>query len=48
MSEESFERMYERLMDPDDPDFTPATLGEMMREIATLGRDQLEAGPDRG
>lgn len=38
MSEESHERMYERLMNPDDPDFTPATLGEMMKEIATLGR----------
>lgn len=38
MSEESHEHMYERLMNPDDPDFTPATLGEMMREIALLGR----------
>lgn len=43
MSEESHERMYERLMDPDDGSFTPQTLGEMMREIALLGRDELKA-----
>lgn len=43
MSEESHEHMYERLMNPDDPDFTPQTLGEMMREIALLGRDELKA-----
>ncbi|TCN51783.1 hypothetical protein EV641_109174 [Rhodococcus sp. SMB37] len=43
MSEESHEHMYERLMDPDDASFTPATLGEMMREIALLGRDELKS-----
>lgn len=39
MSEAAHERVYVRLMDPEDPSFTPQTLGELMREIATLGRD---------
>lgn len=36
MSEECHEKVYVRLMDPDDPDFTPKTLGELMAAIATL------------
>lgn len=37
MSEKSHERVYVRMMDPDDPEFTPQTLGELMRRIATIG-----------
>lgn len=37
MSETSHARVYERMMDPEDPEFTPSTLGDLMRRIATLG-----------
>lgn len=36
MSEESLERVFFRLLDPEDKDYTPATIGELMREIALL------------
>lgn len=37
MSPKSFLRFFERMMDPDDPDFDAAALGEMMRLISTRG-----------
>lgn len=43
MSEAAYERVYVRLMDPDDPDFTPDSLGEIMTLVATLPD---EAEPD--
>ena len=36
MSEESLERVFFRLLDPEDKEYTPATIGELMREIALL------------
>lgn len=37
MSPKSFARFMERMIDPDDPEFTPAAMGELMRMISTLG-----------
>lgn len=37
LSEASHGRVYERMMDPEDVDFTPTTLGDLVREIATFG-----------
>lgn len=36
MSERSMERVFFRLLDPDDSEYTPATIGELMRDIALL------------
>lgn len=36
MSEKSLERVFFRLLDPEDKDYTPKTIGELMREIALL------------
>lgn len=36
MSTESHERVYARLMDPDDAEFDAETLGDLMRTIALL------------
>lgn len=36
MSPTSLERVFFRLLDPDDSDYTPATVGELMKEIALL------------
>lgn len=33
---ESYGRMMQRLMDGDDPDYTPETIGELMRDIVML------------
>lgn len=34
MSEASFARLFERLSDPDDDEFSPETLGHLMRELS--------------
>lgn len=39
LSPASLERVYFRLLDPDDAEYTPATLGELMRTIATIDKD---------
>lgn len=36
LSPESYERIYVRLLDPVDPDFTPESLGEIMSLVATM------------
>lgn len=39
LSDESFERVFVRLLDPDDTEYTPKTIGELMRAIATVDID---------
>lgn len=36
MSADSLERVFFRLLDPDDAEYEPATIGELMKEIALL------------
>lgn len=36
LSADSYERIYVRLLDPEDPDFTPDSLGEIMSMVATM------------
>lgn len=36
MSEKSLERVFYRLLDPEDADYKAATIGELMKEIALL------------
>lgn len=50
LSDASFSRLFERLSDPDDDEFTPATLGEMMRRLTmlTVDRKRAEAEAEAG
>jgi hypothetical protein len=36
LSPESYEQVFSRLMDPDDPDYTVETIGELMRGVVDL------------
>lgn len=36
LSPESYELVFSRLMDPDDPDYTIETIGELMRGVVNL------------
>jgi len=36
MSPESYERVFDRLMSPEDPDYTIDSIGELMRSIVEL------------
>ena len=38
LSEQSYMRLMERLSDPDDPDFTPQSLGILMKTVANLAK----------
>lgn len=39
MSPESYERVFSRLMDPDDTEYTVSTIGEVMKQIVELAID---------
>ena len=39
LSPESYERVFSRLMDPDDTDYTVNSIGEMMRAVIMLDTD---------
>lgn len=47
LSPKSFLRFTERMIDPEEPDFDQASMGEMMRKISTLGTSR-PTGPSRG
>lgn len=36
LSPESYERVFSRLMDPDDADYTVASIGDIMKQIVEL------------
>lgn len=44
MSEASFSRMFERLTDPDDPDFEVGTLGVIMRALSDKTTARMKEG----
>lgn len=46
LSEASYGRVNERMLDPDEPDYTAKTLGELMRKISEAGRKKLVPSED--
>lgn len=43
MSPTSFARLFERLADPDDPDFGPGSLGELMAALSSRAVQNMKA-----
>ncbi|UOW93009.1 hypothetical protein SEA_CAIB_25 [Gordonia phage CaiB] len=43
LSDDSYGQVFSRLMDPDDPAYSPETIGELMRAIVGIAMEQRKA-----